>query len=91
MERGAGAYRLIGRLCLNFAKRGPGDEENFRIRCSWSESLASELPPKTDIQIMIPGRAPADVRFAPVSGPNSTLRWMSAYDPKRTLVALAAY
>ncbi len=28
-----------------------------------------------------------DVRFTPKSGPNSTLRWMSAYDPKRTLMA----
>ncbi len=44
----------------------------------------SALPPTADIQIMIPGQAPADVRFAPDSGPNSTLRGMSAYDPFRT-------
>jgi len=34
---------------------------------------------------MIPGRAPADVHFAPNCGPNSTLRCISAFDPKRTL------
>ncbi len=28
----------------------------------------SALPPKADIQIMIPGRAPADVRLTPDSG-----------------------
>ncbi len=48
-------------------------------------SRTSALPPIADIQIMIPGQALANVRFAPNSGPNSTLRWMSAFDPKRTL------
>ncbi len=45
----------------------------------------SALPPKADIQIMIPGQAPANVRFAPNSGHKWVGRWMSAYDPKRTL------
>ena len=31
-------------------------------------SRTSALPPKADIQIMIPGQAPSDVRFAPNSG-----------------------
>ncbi len=48
-------------------------------------SRTSALPPKADIQIMIPGQAPADVRLAPNSGHKWLWRWMSAYDPKRTL------
>ncbi len=34
---------------------------------------------------MIPGQAPADVRFTPTSGHKWLGRGMSAYDPKRTL------
>ncbi len=44
----------------------------------------SALPPKADIEIMIPGQAPADVRFAPESGHKWLGRGMSAFDPKRT-------
>ncbi len=42
------------------------------------------LPPRADIQIMIPGQAPANVRSYPESGRKWAWRWMSAFDPKRT-------
>ncbi len=38
---------------------------------------------------MIPGQAPANVRFTPNSGRKWVAEFMSAYDPKRTFVALA--
>ncbi len=34
----------------------------------WKIAGTSALPPKADIQIMISGQAPANVRFAPNSG-----------------------
>ncbi len=37
---------------------------------------------------MIPGQAPANVRFAPNSGRKWVTGFMSAYDPKRTLVVM---
>jgi hypothetical protein len=37
---------------------------------------------------MIPGQAPANVRFAPNSGHKWVLRRMSAFDPKRTLARI---
>jgi hypothetical protein len=40
---------------------------------------------------MIPGQAPADVRFAPNSGHKWVLRRMSAFDPKRTFVVLDVF
>ncbi len=43
-------------------------------------SRTSALPPKADIQIMIPGQAPADVRLTPESGRKWVWRWMSAYE-----------
>ena len=48
----------------------------------------SALPPKADIQIMIPSQAPADVRLAPNSGHKWLWRGMSAFDPKRTFIGL---
>jgi len=44
-------------------------------------SRTSALPPIADIQIMISGQAPANVRFAPNSGHKWVLRRMSAFDP----------
>ncbi len=49
------------------------------------DARRSALPPKADIQIMIPGQAPANVRLTPNSGHKWVGRGMSAFDPKRTL------
>ncbi len=40
---------------------------------------------------MIPGQAPADVRLTPNSGRSRGHRWMSAFDPKRTLTTLGGF
>ncbi len=44
-------------------------------------SRTSALPPRADIQIMIPGQAPADVHLAPNSGRKWVTEFMSAFDP----------
>jgi hypothetical protein len=54
-------------------------------------SRTSALPPKADIRIAIPHQPLTNVRFAPNSGHSRGHRWMSAYDPKRTLMALGTY
>jgi hypothetical protein len=51
----------------------------------------SALPPKADIQTMIPGQAPADVRFAPRSGHKWLRRGMYAYDRNPTFMVLALF
>ncbi len=40
---------------------------------------------------MIPGPAPANVRFAPNSGHKWVIEFMSAFDPKRTLTTLGGF
>ena len=50
-------------------------------------AIRSALPPKQTLSaenIIGPEKRTLNVRLTPVSGPNSTIRWMSAYYPKRT-------
>ncbi len=77
--------------CRSIAGSNPGLATTYTEQSSSGveqprrpNSRASALPPKADIQIMIPGQAPADVRLTPESGRKWVWRWMSAYDPLQT-------
>ncbi len=54
--------------------------------CFTPESRHSEAQERVGLE-----KRTLDVRLAPESGPNSTLRGMSAFDPKRTFAALDAW
>ncbi len=73
-------------MCVSESVRGVTESS-----CAESGHWMSALPPIADIQIMIPGQAPANVRLTPKSGHKWLWRGMSAFDPKRTLVSLATY